>query len=391
MPLGEAQRRLIALREPLPPEECALRNAAGRYPTTDIIATRDQPAGDMSAMDGYAVTHAAHTTEWELAGECRAGRPPCPPIEPGKAARIFTGALLPEGADTVIMQENIRRSADAIELDVDESSFVRGRHVRRRGSDFAAGDVVWQAGRALNPAALAAAAMAGHGAVQVSRAPRVAILSTGDELVAPGRPTKAYQIPASNDVMLEAMVRQTGGMATVHRAVADDLDSLCSAIDAVADHDVVVTTGGASVGDHDLIGPAYAKLGADIDFWKVAMKPGKPVMAGTLGNSVILALPGNPASAFVAAVLFLLPLLRHLGGAVDPMPEWRTAPTRSALQPTGDRDEFLRALVNTDGIEAFGTQDSAGLSTLASANALLFRPAGSGNAAIGDAVSYIAL
>ncbi len=390
LPLEEAQERLIAMAQPLPSEIVPIGDALGRYLAEDVLADRNQPAADMSAMDGYAIRFEDRDGPWQLVGECKAGSPPCPPIQAGQAARIFTGALLPEGADTVVMQENVEPDGNTIVLTSDPSP-AKGRHVRFQGGDFEAGDVALKAGIRLNAAALGHAVIAGSGSISVGRSPKVAILSTGDELVAPGSDTKLHQIPASNDVMIAAMLSQLPTQTRSISRIKDDLDSLCEALDSARDCDVIVTIGGASVGDHDLVAPAFQRLGGQTDFWKIAMKPGKPLMAGKLGKSLVLALPGNPGSAFVTATLFLVPLIRYLAGAQEFMPVMQTANTNTVLPATGQRAEFLRAQIDDSGISAFDSQDSAKLSILAAADALMFRPAHSPEQPVGATVSYIAI
>jgi len=227
--------------------------------------------------------------------------------------------------------------------------------------------------------------------LELGQLPRIAVVSTGDELVEPGSETLPHQIPASNDVMLAAMLegrtKETRGLSRI----ADDMDTLCKALESARDCDIIVTIGGASVGDHDLVGPAFERLGADIDFYKIAMQPGKPVLAGKMGESVILALPGNPASAFVSATLFLLPLIRFMSGAKNYYPEYQSANSTTNLPATGQRAKFLRAYVEDGEITAFESQDSAKLSVLAAANALLVRPINASMAGVGDRVSYISI
>ena len=390
LPLDQAQQRLIALAFRLPAETLSVHDALGRYLTDDLIAKREQPAADMSAMDGYAIRFADRDGPWTLVGECKAGSPPCAALKPGETARIFTGALLPEGADTVVMQENVEADGNTIRL-TEEPSPERGRHVRHQGGDFARGSIGLPAGSLLNAAALGEAVIAGHGALSVGRQPRVAVVSTGDELVAPGSATLPHQIPASNDVMLSAMLSGLTAETLSLSRIPDDMDVLCAALESAKDCDIIVTIGGASVGDHDLVGPAFRQLGAEIDFYKIAMRPGKPVMAGKLGNTVILALPGNPASAFVSATLFLLPLVRFMAGAASYLPAYQSAPTTEALPANGPRAQFLRARVDQMGITPFGSQDSAKLSVLAAANALLYRPAEAEAAEAGAMVPYIAI
>lgn len=390
MPLDEAQQRLIALATPLPSETVSVHKAWNRYLAGDLIARRDQPAGDMSAMDGYAIRFQDRDGPWTLVGECKAGSPPCRALQPGETARIFTGSLLPEGADTVVMQENVAADGQCIRL-TDERSPSLGHHVRHKGGDFERGDSGLASGNLLNPAALGQAVIAGHGELFVGKRPRVTVVSTGDELAAPGQETLPHQIPASNDIMIASMLSGLTAETRSLSRIADDMDILCKALETARDCDIIVTIGGASVGDHDLVGPAFRKLGAEIDFYKIAMQPGKPVMAGRLGKTVILALPGNPASAFVSATLFLLPLVRYMAGAKKYLPEYLSAPTTETLSANGPRAQFLRAKVDQSGITPFNSQDSAKLSVLAAANALLCRPTGADAVEVGEIVPYIAI
>ncbi|MEP2989096.1 MAG: molybdopterin molybdotransferase MoeA [Parasphingorhabdus sp.] len=390
IPLEEAQKRLINLASTLGSETLSVHDALGRYLASDLITKRDQPAADMSAMDGYAIRYDDRNGPWKLIGECKAGSPPCNPINSEEAARIFTGALLPEGADTVVMQENVESGGATIKLIAEPSSF-KGRHVRHKGGDFSKNELALKAGSALNAAALGHAVIAGYGEVSVGRLPKVAVVSTGDELIEPGGDPLPHQIPASNDVMVSAMIAGKTAETRSLSRIADDLDILCQALESAKDCDIIVTIGGASVGDHDLIGPAFEKFGAEIDFYKIAMQPGKPVMAGKYGDAIILALPGNPASAFVSATLFLLPLIRYLSGAEQYIPTQQMAQTTTNLEAISTRTKFLRAIVNKDGIAPFNSQDSAKLSVLAASNALLVRPAHSPAAAVGALVPYISI
>jgi molybdopterin molybdotransferase len=386
LPVAEAQARLLALRAPLPTEMAALHNAADRWAATDVCARRTQPAADLSMMDGYAIRFADLPGPWRVIGESRAGAGIAASLGPGEAARIFTGAPLPPGADAILVQEEARRDGDRLELD-GEGPPHAGTSIRRRGSDFHDGDLLVAAGTNWTPARIALAAIGGHGVLPVRRRPRVTLISTGDELVAPGMPAEGVMLPASNAPMLRAMI---GGLADVTDAglVPDRLDALVAAF-RPADADVIVTTGGASVGDHDLVRPALEQAGASLDFWRIAMRPGKPLLAGTLDGAVVLGLPGNPVSAFVTARLFLLPLLVHLGGTNDPLPRAERAALASPLPAVAGRDDYVRAVLASDGVAPVGVEDSAVLSALARADALIVRRAGSPPAAVGEVVDIV--
>lgn len=390
IPLEEAQKRLIDLAPRLGAETLPANEALGRYLAGDLNAKRDQPAADMSAMDGYAIRFEDRDGPWKLVGECKAGSPPCRAIVSGETARIFTGALLPDGADTVVMQENVESDGETVSLTAEPSSF-KGRHVRSKGGDFSQGEIALQSGALLNSAALGHAVIAGYGALSVGMLPKIAIVSTGDELIEPGGEPLPHQIPASNDVMISTMVSGKTSETRNLSRIVDDLDIICEALESAKDCDIIVTIGGASVGDHDLIGPAFEKLGAEIDFYKIAMQPGKPVMAGKYGNAVVLALPGNPASAFVSATLFLLPLIKYMAGAACHLPIQKMAQTTAHLESVTKRTKFLRAVVDQNGITPFNSQDSAKLSVLAASNALLIRPAFSPDIEIGELVPYISI
>jgi molybdopterin molybdotransferase len=390
LPVAQAQARLLALAAPLPRCAIPLAQAAGRYLAEPLLALRDQPWADLSAMDGYAVRFADIPGPWQIAGEMTAGAlPAAEPLAPGAAMRIFTGAPLPAGADTVIVQEDVALQGDRIRLTGDGPG-ARGRHVRTRASDFARSDLLMAAGSQLDPPALALAALAGHASLPVRPAPRVAILSTGNELVAPGAPCPPGSLPASNGVMLRAMLERAGATVISETLVPDDLGRLTGALQAIQGADIIVTSGGASVGDHDLVRPALEAAGGSINFWRIAMRPGKPLIVGQLGSAIMLGLPGNPISAMVTGALFLLPLVRHLAGSATPLPQPRTASLGAALPPlTGERAEYLRARA-ADGLAIPLTfQDSAAMRAAAQANALIVRAPGAPAAKAGDSVEIL--
>ena len=373
LPVEEAQARLLALRDRMPSEKISFSECLGRYTSDDIIARRDQPAAPLSAMDGYAIRFADLPGPWTIVGESAAGAAPSRTVGAGEAMRIFTGAIVPEGADTIIVKEDAAADRTTLTLTGDGPG-TRGRHIRARASDFAAGDCLLPAGTRLTPGAIAAAAMSGADQLVVGRSPRVAILTTGDELVQAGRALTAGQIPDSNSPMLSAMLASEPAVVSLTHHVRDDRAILAKVLNDLARrHDVIVTVGGASVGDHDHVRGALQDAGGHIDFWKIAMRPGKPLIAGTIGDAVLLGLPGNPSSAFVTATLFLLPLVRHLAGARDPLPAIHQAPLATALEGGGGRRDYLRARLENGRLTPLIGQDSGMTLPLATANALLIR------------------
>ena len=386
LPVAEAQARLLALAPGLSVETVPLIEAAGRWSAQDVIARRTQPAADLSMMDGYAIRFADLPGPWQLIGESRAGAGFAGVIESGDTVRIFTGAPVPAGADAILIQEEAVREGTLVQL-AGEGPPHAGSSIRPCGSDFRQGAVLVAQGECLTPGRIAAAAVGGHGALAVRRKPRVTIISTGDELVPPGEPADGVMLPASNGVMLRAMI---GNGAEVCDAgiVADRMDALVDALRG-AQADIIVTTGGASVGDHDLVRPALAAAGAELDFWRIAMRPGKPLLAGMLGRAIVLGLPGNPVSAFVTAQLFLVPLIAHLSGASEPVRAVEPATLAAPLPAVGTRDDYLRARLSGGRVAALPNQDSGALSTLALADALIVRAAGAPAAAVGEIVDIL--
>ncbi len=389
LPVAEAQARLLTLAEPRPAETVGLHAATGRWLAEPLAALRTQPWTALSAMDGYAVRWADMPGPWRLVGAVQAGAlPPETSLEPGTALRIFTGAPMPPGADTVVLQEDVTAQDGLIRLTGDGPG-AAGRHVRAQGSDFAAGKALLEAGVRLAAPQIALAALAGHGTLTVRARPRVAILSTGDELVQPGAPCPPGKLPASNGLMLRAMAENAGAIIASEQIVGDDLGAIAAATQAARGADVLVTSGGASVGDHDLVRPALEAAGGAIDFWRIAMRPGKPLIVGRLGDTIFLGLPGNPVSAMVTGALFLLPLLRRLAGAAAPLPTPRTLPLGAAMPPVGKRAEFVRARLHDGHVSPLAFQDSAAMHAAALADALIHRPAGSPAAREGDMVELL--
>jgi molybdopterin molybdotransferase len=392
LPFAAALERLLAGVEPLPAELVPVEQCAGRVLAAPIVALLTQPPFAAAAMDGYAIRWDDLHKPWRVVGESAAGHGWSGTLGEGEALRIFTGAPLPAGADTIVVQEEVARDGEAARLD-GEGPPRKGAHIRAAGQDFAAGDTLIPAGTRLAPPHLGLAAAAGHGELPVVRRPRVALIATGDELVPPGVRPGPGQIVSSNPAMLTALLRWAGAEVEDPGLIPDRADALAAALTAAvtgSDADLILTIGGASVGDHDLVVPVLRQLGAALDFWKVAIRPGKPLLAGTLGEARVLGLPGNPVSAFVTALLFALPLVARLGGRRHALPIERL-PLAAALPANGPRRDHLRARRVDGRAEAFARQDSALLSLLASAELLIIREAGAPAAAAGEAVDCIAL
>jgi molybdopterin molybdotransferase len=389
LPVADAQARLFALAGHLPVETVPIAQAAGRWLAQDVLALRNQPWADLSAMDGYAVRAAEYPGPWQVIGESAAGSADLAPLASGKAMRIFTGAPLPPGADAVLIQENATRDGDSLAASADP--LPAGRHIRRAESDFARDSLLLKAGTLLGPAQIALAVLGGHGQLPVGARPKVALLSTGNELVAPGLPTPPGFLPSSNAPMLAAMLATLPCDVIDLGIVPDDLDAMVAALEQAAQADIIVSTGGASVGDHDLVRPAFLKAGGSLDFWKIRMRPGKPLMAGRLNHALFLGLPGNPVSAFVTGTLFLLPLVRHICGAANPLPLTGESTLAAPLPATAERDDYLRAFRSPDGIVSVTSQDSAATAAMAQADCLILRPAGSPAASSGDRVTILQL
>ncbi|MBB4153470.1 molybdopterin molybdotransferase [Sphingomonas jinjuensis] len=389
VPVAEAQARLFALVSPVATETLPITAVAGRWAATDLHARRTQPAADLSAMDGYAIRYADLPGPWQVIGESAAGAPFAGRVETGEATRIFTGAVMPAGADTVLVQEEAGRDGATLTL-MGEGPPRLTANVRRRGLDFSAGDTLVAAGQRLTPARLAVAITGGVAEATVRRRVRVAIAATGNELVPAGTLADPLSLPESNSPMLAAMLADLPVDLVPLGILPDDLDALATAFAAV-DADLLVTTGGASVGDHDLVRPALEAAGGSLDFWRIALRPGKPMMAGRLGDAVVLGLPGNPVSAFVTALLFVRPLVAHLAGAADPLPLSTVAILGEALPANGPRTDYLRAEVRDGRAYASTIQDSSMLLTLARSTCLIVRPPHASAAAEGDSAEILVI
>lgn len=374
--VAEARAIILEHARTCETETLPLRAVLGRILREDIIAQREQPPFRASAMDGYALRAADTPGVLRLIGEAGAGRALGRSIMPGECARIFTGAPLPDGADAVLVQEDAVRDGDF----VTSPEIAPGRHIRSPGVDFARGKRLLEAGRTLDAACIALAAAAGRASLSVSRQPRVTILSGGDELVPPGQSPADDQIYDSMSVGISALAEQWGADARAVGPLPDSADTIADALrQAVAESDLTVIVGGASVGDHDHGRPAVRRVGGSLLFEKVAVRPGKPTWFARVGDRILLGLPGNPASAFVCARLFLRPLLDHMSGR-DPVASVRMdrARLRSSLAGNGLRETYLRATVETDETgqlwaSAAQHQDSSLLSVFAHAQTLILR------------------
>jgi len=399
LPVAEARARVLAGNGPRGHERVPLSEALGRTLAEPIVARRTQPPFAASAMDGFAVKVADLATlpaTLNVIGESSAGHGFAGIIQRGQAVRIFTGAPVPQGADAVLMQEDATLDGDRLTA---TRAVVEGRHIRTTGIDFKQGEGLLPAGTRLGPIDIALAAASGHAEITAVRKPRVAILATGDELVQPGEAVGADQIVASNSFAIAAYVRESGGEPIDLGIASDDFAALEAAVRAAreAEADVLVTLGGASVGKHDLVRSALAKEGMELGFWRIAMRPGKPLIHGRLGDMLILGLPGNPASAIVCALLFLVPLLRALSGD----PHAGDDPTEPAMlgapvPANGLREDYLRAKLSRseNGLPVatpHDLQDSSLLSIFAQSQCLLVRPPQAPAAAAGDVCRVIKL
>lgn len=369
---ADALAAVLAKVTPLPEIETPLIDSLGRFAVRDIFATRPLPAFDNSAMDGYAVQAAACRAGARLpvVGEQPAGADRGLTVAPGGALRIFTGAPLPGGADAVIMQEDVLREGDAITAQCDAEA---GEFIRRQGSDLGEGQKILGRGESLTPATLGLLASQGLANIAVGAKPRMAIISTGDELAAPGSTPRAGQIFESNSVMLHALALNAGAEVALVEHAPDELGRLKEIFQRGLESDVLLVSGGVSVGDHDLVKPALHALGAAIDLWRVAIKPGKPFLFGRAGACHIFGLPGNPVSAFVTFLKFVRPALRKMAGAAPEHFGLREIPARlaSAVSNPGDRPHYFRGILRAGIFTLSGRQESHALFGLSRANALL--------------------
>jgi len=373
----EARERILGDLHPTPAEIVALADAWGRVTAAPVIARLTQPPVDVSAMDGYALRaiDGALGAVLNLIGSAPAGHPFQSKVGPGEIVRLFTGSVVPTGADAILLQEDATAAGTEVRLN---EAVTAGRHIRRAGQDFAAGDTVVPAARRLTARDIGLAAAANHPWLTVHRRPRVAVLATGDEIAMPGEPIPPGGIVSSNSHALAALVRAAGGEPVVLPVAADTREAVAAVADAMHGMDMLVTTGGASVGEHDLIIESLKSRGLELDFWQIAMRPGKPLLFGKLGPVPVLGLPGNPVSALVCAILFLLPAMSRLCGLPAAPPPTVRAVAGTDLRANDHRADHLRATIAVDPVgrivaTPFPVQDSAMLRRLALADALILR------------------
>ncbi|WP_170432452.1 molybdopterin molybdotransferase MoeA [Ruegeria arenilitoris] len=383
----EARQLLFGLVATMPEEQVALADAAGRVLMRDVKAERDQPPFAASSMDGYALKSAEveRHAMFKVIGEAAAGQRFTGTVGPGQAVRIFTGAPVPEGADFVVIQEDTDLRGDLLTITEDPGQKT---NIRAAGVDFTIGDTV-SAPRVLSPEDLALLAAMNVPTVSVATKPQIALIATGNELVMPGETPGPDQIIASNSFGIKALLEKAGAHVRILPVAQDTLSSLETAFGLAEGADLVVTIGGASVGDYDLVAEASQRLGLEQSFYKVLMRPGKPLMAGRLGDAAMIGLPGNPVSAIVCGYLFLVPLVKRMLGIQTVDPILHQAILSEALPPNGPREHYMRARLESNGIRAFEDQDSSLLSVLARSNALLMRPPNDPARAAGETVSYL--
>ena len=387
--VDEARGRILSGLHPVATETVSLAKAWGRVLAADVTARLTQPPADVSAMDGYAVI-AADQDVRRVVGTAPAGHPWAGRLHPGEALRLFTGSVVPEGADSVVLQEDAERDGDRL---TSAAPIRPGQHIRQAGQDFTVGDRLVAAGTRLSARQIGLVAAANHAWVAVRRRPIVAILATGDEIALPGDPVGPGGIVSSNTHALAALVRALGGVPLLLPIAADDQAAIAAGARAAVGCDLLVTTGGASVGDHDLVAQALAPDGLVLDFWKIAMRPGKPLMYGRLGPLPMLGLPGNPVSAYVCAVLFLVPAIEALLGLPAGSPSTVPATLTAPLAANDHRADHLRCRLarSDEGLmaTAFTRQDSGMVRVLAEADGLILRRPNAPAAPVGSTVSVI--
>jgi molybdopterin molybdotransferase len=390
--LEEAHERLLKAVRPLAAETVPITAARGRVSAQDVHARVDLPPFPSSAMDGFAVHAEDLPGTLRAVGESAAGRPFDAELERGTAAAISTGAVVPDGADAVVPIENVVVQGNRVEI---SAAVQPGSHIRPRGGDINAGEVVVPAGARLTPGRLAAAAAAGVARLSCARRPQVVVLATGSELVLPGGELRPGEIYETNSLMLHAELREAGAEVAIGPPVADDEQTLREALELGLTADVLVTSGGVSVGEHDLVRAVERELGVEEIFWRVSIKPGKPVSFGIRGETLVFGLPGNPVSSLVGCELFVKPALRALQGIADPLPSFEPGRLAVDLRRNEERDEFVRARARVDGdalvLDPITGQESHMIVRSSGADALVHIPRGNGKLPAGSSVRWLRL
>ncbi len=392
----EARQRILAAFAPLPPEQIGIADALGRVLAWDIASRRTQPPSAVSAMDGYAV-RAADTAKppvsLKIIGQAPAGGAHDGVVGHGECVRIFTGGPVPDGADAIVIQEDTDADGDQVTIKV---SVPNGHYIRPAGLDFSAGEICLKAGRIVTARDIGLAAAMNIPWLMAHRRPRIAILATGDEVVMPGDPLGPNQIVSSNGLSLGAFVQARGGIAVQLGIAPDNSEALAAMAAGARGADMLVTTGGVSVGEHDLVRQVLGDAGMALDFWRIAMRPGKPLLFGRIGETPVLGLPGNPVSSLICAIIFMLPALDRMQGvAAAPRPR-QTARLAAPLGQNDERQDYLRATLSFDDeggprVTAFSRQDSSMVSRLAQADCLILRPPHAPAADTGETVEILPL
>lgn len=396
MPVEEARARILADLHALSAESIPLADAYGRTVAQDIVSAMDQPPAPVSAMDGYALRSAdaeKMPASLRKIGVSRAGARFAGRLEAGTCVRIFTGAVVPDGAEFIALQEDATEAGDVVTI---REVPNKGQYIRKAGLDFGKGSVLAAAGSVLTARLIGLLAAAGHASVSVRKKPRIAVLSTGDELVPPGGTLGADQIFASNGIALASVITGWGGSPIDLGIASDESDVIAAAAERARDADMLVTTGGASVGDHDLVQDGLRQKGFVSNFWRIAMRPGKPLMFGKLGNLPVISMPGNPVSALVCALLFLRPAMAKMLGHASTELAFEKVKLAAPLPANDKREDYLRSQlhVGSDGrltVAAAKTQDSSMLMTLTRADALIRRMPFAAAAQAGDEVDVLRL
>lgn len=397
LPVAEAQQRIIEAVAPLPAEQISLADGLGRVLAADVASRRDQPPMAVSAMDGYAVRAADVATlpvTLKVIGYAPAGHAFDGILGPGEAVRIFTGAPVPEGADAIVIQENTEQADETVR--VVDGKAPAGRFIRPAGLDFATGDVLLPRGKVLTARDVGLSAAMNVPWLSVYRKPRISILATGDEIVMPGDPIGRDQIVSSNALSLAAFITAQGGAPLDLGIAPDEEDGLRALAAGARGSDILVTTGGASVGDHDLVQSVLGDIGLEVDFWRIAMRPGKPLMFGRIDGTFLIGLPGNPVSSLVCAIMFLAPAIRRMLGMDNLLPETGMARLGTDLPENDEREDYLRASLSRDEngdviATPYGKQDSSMFATIARADALVIRKPFAAAAKSGTPVEFIPL